>query len=203
MNLTESHADVLAEAMNLGMGHAARALNELVGTHIQLHVPDVSMMSVLEAQERIDALGWKTLSTVQLKFEGSISGEVVLMFPHDSALKFVSLLTGDDGSSHSDIDGLRQATLEEAGNILLNGVVGALSNLFGGQVSYSIPFYRESQRVIHHSGESTQEDAHTLFADACFNVQRYKVAGEILLCFELRSLGALLEILDERLIAVE
>ena len=202
MNLTQSQADVLAEVMNIGMGHAANSLNEMVGAHVELRVPKVSMMSGREAQRHIEARGWSKLSAVQLEFEGSMSGDVVLMFPQPSAVKFVALLTGED-RTHTDIDGLRQATLEEAGNIILNGVVGATSNLFGGWVTFSVPCYRESQGAIPIFRDADEPEVHIIFANASFKVEQYRLEGEVLLCFEVSSLRQLLDALDRQLSATE
>jgi chemotaxis protein CheC len=198
--LTDSRADVLTEIMNMGVGNAANSLNQLVGTHVELRVPGVSMVTASEAQARIESMGWVPLSTVQLEFSGSLRGNVALMFSGEGAVKLVSLLTGDCGE-HADIDGMRKATLEEAGNILLNGVVGAVSNLMDNQLAFSVPYYSESQRVIERLTASCDEDAHVILSRAHFNVAEHQIEGEILLYFEVASLEGLLAALDRELAA--
>ncbi|MEZ5400099.1 MAG: chemotaxis protein CheC [Bryobacteraceae bacterium] len=196
MVLNENQADVLAEVMNLGMGHAGNSLNELVGAHIELRVPSVALVSAAEAQARIEQLGWEPLSSVQLEFSGSLNGNVALMFPGDSAVQLVSLLTGDDGA-HDDVDGLRRATLEEAGNILLNGVVGAVSNLLANQISFSAPYYSESDRVVERL-TARSGNAWILLSRAQFKVADCPIEGEILLYFEILSLEVLLDALNRQ-----
>lgn len=202
MNLTERQADVLAEVMNLGMGQAANSLNGLVGAHVELRVPKVSMLSSREVQRNIEARGWTKLSTVQLEFQGSMNGDVVLLFPQPSAVKFVALLTGEKGS-HAAIDGLRRATLEEAGNIILNGVVGATSNLFEGWVSFSIPYYRELRGAVPGIRDAGEPEVHIILTNAGFKVEQYRLEGEVLLCFEVNSLKQLLDVLDRQWTAAE
>ena len=165
-------------------------MNELVGAHIDLRVPTVSLIGAAEAQALVTALGWVPLSTVQLEFKGSLNGNAALMFPGDNAVKLVSLLTDDQGS-HSDVDGLRKATLEEAGNILLNGVVGAGSNLLDNRISFSVPFYSESERVIERL-TARCGDSLVLLSRVYFNVSQFRIEGEILFYFEVRSLEVLL-----------
>jgi chemotaxis protein CheC len=196
MELQEYQSDVLAEVMNLGMGHAANALNELVGAHIHLRVPSVSLATASEAQEQIAQLGWIPLSAVHMEFSGSLDGNVAMLFPEASAVKLVALLTGDEGG-HDDVDGVRRATLEEAGNILLNGVVGAISNLLENQVEFSVPFYSESDRIVEQL-TANSKDGWVLLSRAHFRVSGQQIEGEILLYFEIHSLEVLLATVDRQ-----
>src|ERR1035437_5094221 len=140
MHLNELQLDALKEVINLGVGHAAGSLNELVGTPISLRVPEVCIMTIQEAREHVATSGWGQLASVQMSFSGSLKGDVALVFPSDSAVKLVALLTGDKGSN-CDVDGIRAATLEETGNIILNGVVGSIANLLRQSISFSLPYY--------------------------------------------------------------
>jgi chemotaxis protein CheC len=201
MILTEMQTDALKEVINLGVGYAACSLNELVGTHVTLHVPEVSMLTFEEAKERFHEMGWGILSTVQLQFSGPLKGNVALVFPSDSAVKLVSLLTGDEGNN-SDVDGIRAATLEEAGNILLNGVVGSISNLLHNNISFSVPYYSEEAglpaRLV---GWAEAAEVHVIFARARFMVAKHEIEGEILLFFEVASLETLVAALDRYTLA--
>ncbi len=197
MILTELQTDALKEVINLGVGYAASSLNDLVGTHVSLCVPEVAMLSWDEAKQRIAASGWDVLSTVQLQFSGQLKGNVALVFPSDSAGKLVSLLTGDEGGSQ-DVNGIRAATLEEAGNILLNGVVGSISNLLGESISFSVPYYSEVAGLpAGLVGPGGTEGFHIIFARARFMVACHEIEGEILLFFEVGSLEVLIEVLDQ------
>jgi chemotaxis protein CheC len=195
MELTELQVDALKEVMNLGVGYAACSLNELVGTHVSLDVPEIAVLNFEGALARVATLGWNVLSTVQLQFSGPIRGDVALIFPSDSAVKLVSLLTGDDGCN-SDVDGIRAATLEEAGNILLNGVVGSISNLLQKNISFSVPYYSEGG-LPSGLGEASGPGAiHVIFGRARFNMAEHEIQGEILLFLGVGCLEALVAGLD-------
>jgi len=195
MQLTELQVDALKEVMNVGVGYAASSLNELVGTHVSLCVPEIAMLTYEGAVARFADLGWNILSTVQLRFSGPLKGDVALIFPSDSAVKLVSLLTGDEGGN-SDVDGIRAATLEEAGNILLNGVVGSISNILDQNISFSVPYYSEGglPSGLGSTGENTV--IHVIFARARFNMAEHEIQGEILLFLGLGYLEALMSALD-------
>jgi len=196
MYLTELQLDALKEVINLGVGYAAGSLNELVGTPISLRVPDVDIMCLDEARLRATALGWSRVASVHLAFSGPLKGNVALVFPYDSAVKLVSLLTGDEGGN-PDVDGIRAATLEETGNIILNGVVGSISNLLKGEISFSIPYYSEQGGLpARFSGADHTAPAQIIFARARFGVAQEEIEGEIFLFFEMRSLESLVAALD-------
>jgi len=196
MYLTELQLDALKEAINLGVGYAAGSLNEMIGNPISLQVPEVDVLSLEEAQLRVGAFGWNRVASVQLAFSGPLTGNVALVLPYDSAVELVSLMTGDEGAN-TDVDGIRAATLEETGNIILNGVVGSISNLLRGQISFSIPYYSEQgglpERLM---GMQLRAGAHVVLARARFCVANHEIVGEIFLFLEMGALECLVDALD-------
>lgn len=192
MYLTELQLDALKEVINTGVGYAAGSLNELVGTPISLRVPEVDVLPLREARQRVAAFGWTRVASVQLSFSGPLKGNVALVFPYDSAVKLVSLLTGDEGSN-PDVDGIRAATLEETGNIILNGVVGSISNLLKGQISFSIPYYSEQGGLpARFAGLESFPSVQVVIARARFVVAQHEIEGEIFLFLEMSALENLL-----------
>jgi chemotaxis protein CheC len=196
MYLTELQLDTLKEIINVGVGYAAGSLNELVGTPISLRVPEVEVLPLDEARPRVSAFGWDRVASVQLTFAGPINGNVALVFPYENAVKLVSLLTGDEGSN-PDVDGIRAATLEETGNIILNGVVGSISNMLGGQISFSIPYYSEHGGLpARFAGLGIPSNVQVILARARFGVSQHEIEGEILLFFEMGALESMVAALD-------
>ncbi|MGC4049521.1 MAG: chemotaxis protein CheC [Paludibaculum sp.] len=196
MTLTELQTDVLKEVINIGVGYAASSLNDLVGTHVSLTVPDAALLTLEEAKVRIQMHGMASFSAVQMNFSGLLKGNVALLFPSDSAAKLVSLLTGEETGA-GDLDGLRAATLEEAGNILLNGMVGSISNLIDGHLAFSIPHYTAEGELPNRLLALTGEDgSHVILARARFDVAQHQIEGEILLFLEIGSIEILMAALD-------
>lgn len=196
MYLTELQLDALREIINVGVGYAASSLNDLVGTPISLRVPEVQVLPLDEARLHVTAFGWDRVASVQLAFSGPLRGNVALVFPYENAVRLVSLLTGDEGSN-SDVDGIRAATLEETGNIILNGVVGSIANMLLGQISFSIPYYSEQGGLparFAHLGESS--GLQVILARARFGVAEHEIEGEIFLFFEMGALQTMVEALD-------
>jgi chemotaxis protein CheC len=199
MFLTELQLDALKEVINTGVGYAAGSLNDLVDSPISLHVPNIEIMVLEEECLRKHLFGNGRVASVHLGFSGPLCGSGVLIFPYDSALRLVSLLTGDEGSN-SDVDGIRAATLEETGNIILNGVVGSVSNLLQGQIAFSIPYYSEQGGLpSQFAGLNASSVVEVIFARARFGVAQHEIEGEISLFFEMGSLQTLVSALERLL----
>lgn len=193
MYLSEMQSDALREVINIGVGYAAGSLNELVGTPISLRVPEIEVLALDEARLRVTAFASGRVASVQLAFSGALKGNVSLVFPYDSAVKLVSLLAGDEAASQ-DVDSIRAATLEETGNIILNGVVGSVSNLLQGQISFSIPYYSEQCGLP--ARFAGIEMVQVILARARFGVSHHEIEGEIFLFFESGSFESLITALD-------
>ena len=54
-----------------------------------------------------------------MTFQGGLDGCAFLVFPHTSAARLLSAVTGDDAGG-DDMDSLRSGALTEVGNILIN-----------------------------------------------------------------------------------
>jgi chemotaxis protein CheC len=196
MLLNASQLDRLRDAINVGVTYAAGSLNEMVGTPITLQVPEVEVLPLDEARMRITVFGSGRVASVQLAFAGPIKGNVALVFPYDSAVNLVSLLTGDDGCN-ADVDGIRAATLEETSNIILNGVVGSISNLLEGRISFSIPYYSEQEGLpARFTGPEFSASVQVVLARARFVVAQHEIMGEIFLFFEMVALQSLIAALN-------
>ena len=196
MFLTELQLDTLKEVINIGVGYAASSLNEMVGTPITLRVPQVEVLALEEARVRVGAFHWGRVASVQLAFSGPLRGHVALLLPYDGAVKLVALLTGDEGSN-PDVDGIRAATLEETGNIILNVVVGSISNLSQGRISFSIPYYSEQGGLPTRLGaQQIEPGVRVILARASFGVAQHEIEGEIFLFLDMSEMANLVAALD-------
>jgi chemotaxis protein CheC len=102
----------------------------------------------------------------------------------------VKLITSDDTAS-SDIDSILSGTLTEVGNILINSVVGTLSNVLSQPLHYSPPVYEEEPVMRLLAGQSRVEPLIVL-ARTSFKIRQMQVEGSLLLVFELQSFDNLL-----------
>lgn len=198
MNVTPAQIDALKELINIGVGRAAGVLSEMVKCRILLQVPFIKILSPAELKNEIGSFGRSRVSAVQLGFSGPFAGSAALVFPPDSASKLVSVLTGEEPGTH-DLDSVRVGTLNEIGNIVINGVMGSIANVLKQHITYSLPNYFEDNidKLIP-SGLVTLQTT-ILLAHTRFTIEQLQIEGDIILIFEVGSFDALLAAINQDL----
>lgn len=197
--LTDAHLDALQELINIGVGRAAGMLNQMLDSQIVLEIPVVSILSLSQIQAELEKrFHGDSLAAVKLNFTGSFSGKANLVFPTESAATLVSLLTGEEIGS-PDLDSVKIGTLSEVGNIVINGIMGSISNVLNQHLNYAIPIYMED--CIKHvlSLEYASEETIFLLAQARFAIKTLEIIGDIVLIFEMDSFGTLIRVIDQQL----
>jgi len=191
MLINPDQLDALQELLNIGVGRAAGSLNQMLEKPIRLHIPFLQLGKIEELSQEVQKMKDTTLSSVQLPFKGSFSGSSCLLFPTESAKSLVIALTGE-AEDPDTMDSLREATLTEIGNIVLNGVMGSLANVLNQQIVYSVPFYEETslQGLLKPTIADSSEII--LWAQTHFTVEEYDLTGDIMLMFGVPDLGLLI-----------
>ena len=196
MNITDAQVNALREVVNIGVGRAARMLNQMIDSHIGLQVPLTKVLSLTEARQALECrFDGETVSAVQLSFGGSLTGMAELVFPTESASALVATLTGE-ALDAPDLDAVKIGTLTEIGNIAINGVIGSISNIFKQCLDYSLPIYIEDTVEQLLTAEGIDPTAAVLLAQAHFFIERLQISGDIVLIFKLGSFDALLAAID-------
>jgi chemotaxis protein CheC len=194
MNLSEDHLDAIKEFINIGVGKAANILNELLDAHISLDVPVIEITDNQEIKSMMPDLN-EILSTIQLEFIGQFSGNAALVFPQHSASNLVAALTGEEVGS-LDLDMLRSETLTEVGNILINGVMGSISNMLNNALDFIPPKYSE-MKVDEILNFGNEENYKLLLIKTRFAVLDHNIEGNILIFFKVESFDQLIESIDQ------
>lgn len=196
MILTLHHLDALQELINIGVGQAAAILNDMLDSHITLQVPVLKLLAPAEiCQEMEQSLYQERVSAVRVAFAGLFSGETLLVFPTESAAKLVAVLTSDE-SEATDLNAIKIGTLTEVGNIVINSVMGSISNLLGQSLRYTVPIYREEPVRQLLPNLDLAKQPHILLAKTHFCSNQLNISGDILLIFQVGSLDRLLTALE-------
>jgi len=191
MKLTVEQIDALKELINIGVGKAASVLSEMVRCHIRLQVPFIKILLPAELKSEMEELGRYRVAAVRLGFKGPFSGSAALVFPPDSASKLVAVLTGEESGTH-DLDSVRVGTLSEVGNIVINGVMGSISNVLKQSINYSLPNYIEDNIDNLLTLGKHDPNATVLLARTRFTIEQLYIEGDIILIFEVGSFDSLL-----------
>jgi chemotaxis protein CheC len=188
---TAEQMDALREMVNIGIGHAAGVLNAMLRSHIVLRLPIIQVLGLSELRERVQGLSQGSFSTVRIGFKGPFTGSASLIFPSRSAAKLVDLVTENETAS-PDLDAIKIGTLTEVGNIVLNGVMGAIGNELQQRMFYSVPIYLEDPLSVLLGEKVADEDATVIWIQTSFLSQEQQIEGEIVILFGAGSIELLM-----------
>ena len=168
----------------LGIEQAEESLNELTDSPIQFQTPSMETFTLQSLQERLQELfGSAIISVSQLPFSGGFAGTSQLFFLTDSADALTEALTGETPDS-PDFSLAKEEMLTEVGNIVLNSIMGTMSNAITKSLEFSVPNYIED-RIEHLLNiHSLDEQSTILFAQAEFSISELNVTGDIILFFK-------------------
>ena len=122
--------DALREVANIGAGHAATALSQMVGGTIMISVPRINIQR-LEDVAPLVGDPEEPVAAVLLHILGDLSGRTLLVFPKSAALQLAELMLHRPSGSSAELGELEQSAIKEAGNILSSAYMNALSEFMG------------------------------------------------------------------------
>lgn len=194
MDYNEKQIDALRELINIGMGNTSGTLNELLDSHIKLNVPSLTVLSPSspETEKIIKDLPHKKIIMTSLDFINSFSGKASLTFSPESADNLVALLTGESAEDKN-FTKTRRETLTEVGNIVLNSIMGTISNILKENLEYRIPEYSETKGSALISSDFISSGHDILMAITSFQAEKHDIKGDIIIIFEPGAIKVLLE----------
>lgn len=195
IDLNVDQLDAFQEMVNIGIGQAAGVLNAMLQSHVVLHAPVVNVVSQADLVAKKAMLKKEMLSAVRIGFKGPFSGNASLMFPTKSAVKLVILLT-DDTTEPQELDSIMVGTLTEVGNIVLNGIMGAIGNELKERIFYSVPNYVDNPLDVMPQADPLSLQDMVVWVETRFEVEAHNIDGYIVMIFESESLGLLMEAID-------
>jgi chemotaxis protein CheC len=137
--LDPSQLDAMREIANIGAGHAATALSQMTNRVIMIDVPEVSIIR-LEDVGTVTGEADDVVAAVMMKVLGDVTGRTVQIFPSASAVKLITIMTGEDEPEFpGGFTEEHQATLKEIGNIIVGAYLNALSDFMGLLLIMSVP----------------------------------------------------------------
>jgi len=193
--LRETHLDALQEICNIGMGHAATALSQMIGQTINLNVPKVTLASLDQVP---DILGGaeQVVVGIYMRVYGDLRGNILLIFPRESAQSLNALLTGQPGSGDLILSEMHASALKEVGNILAGAYLSAVGSLLEMSLIPSVPslaFDMAGAIVDYILAELGQESDITLVVETQFYGRGAAIRGHFFLLPDPNSLKLILE----------
>jgi chemotaxis protein CheC len=176
----------------IGAGRGAEVLNSFLGSHVDLSVPTVNIVTADELSRYFTDNAEAPFSSVAMSYSGSVSGVAELVFLSETASKLVELITGENDIDH-DFDDVKAATFSEVGNIIINAVLGAISNELELKLSFTIPHFLEGTFDDLLSLISDEETSIIIVAETQFLIKKIEIEGKIAIFFSLRSFDSFID----------
>lgn len=129
--------DALREVANIGAGHAATALSQMVGERIMISVPTINVAKLEDVPPQVAAPD-EPVAAVLMHMLGDLTGRTLLVFPRRTAIRLAELLLRRP-NQQGDFTEMEQSAIKEAGNILSSAYMNALSDFMGMMLIPSPP----------------------------------------------------------------
>src|SRR6185503_17573127 len=139
-SLKANQLDALREVANIGAGHAATALSQMIGETIMISVPTINVSPLEDLPPQVAAPD-EPVAAVLMHMLGDLTGRTLLVFPRRTARRLAGMLmrrpvVDPDSDEFSEMD---QSAIKEAGNILSSAYMNALSDFMGMMLLPSPP----------------------------------------------------------------
>lgn len=136
--------DVLKEIANIGSGHAATALSEMLGCSIVQSVPDVLLVPLGDIPGMLGGAE-KVVVAGMIKIAGDFSGFLIMVLDFDQAEKIISMVWGEPDQLHQPLDlykfsSIDKSVLAETTNIMGGSYMTAIAEFTGLRVTASVPY---------------------------------------------------------------
>lgn len=136
--LSPHQLDALREVANIGAGHAATALSQMIGGTIMISVPTINITTIEEVPSQVSGPE-EPVAAVLMHMLGDLTGRTLLVFPKNTAMRMSELMLRRPEGSSRDLGELEQSAIKEAGNILSGQYMNALSEFMGMMLLPSPP----------------------------------------------------------------
>jgi chemotaxis protein CheC len=136
--LNPAQLDAMKEVGNIGAGHGATALSQLLGKRIFITVPKANIIPLSQVPQLVGDPN-TLVAGLTLSILGDATGKILLLFPRDSALHLADMLLKQPLGSSKILTEMGHSAIKEAGNILTGAYLSALNEFLGMLLLISVP----------------------------------------------------------------
>lgn len=136
--LTPAQLDALKEVGNIGAGHGATALSQLLRKKIYITVPNAVIIPLADVPRLVGDPN-TLVAGLTISILGDATGKILLLFPRDSALNLADMLLKQPIGTSKILTEMGHSAIKEAGNILTGAYLSALNEFLGMLLLISVP----------------------------------------------------------------
>lgn len=137
-HVSEQYFDILTELGNIGAGNATTALAQLLGSKVDMKVPQVKLLdfkdvgAVMGGEEQI-------MTGIYLLVDGDISGSMMFLMNVESSHALAGKMMGTESDSSQSFTEMELSALKEIGNIITCAYLNSLSAMTNMKILPSVP----------------------------------------------------------------
>jgi chemotaxis protein CheC len=135
-SLDSDEIAILKEVASMGMGHASTALEQLLGSKVDIAIPDVEILTSTNVNQYFPES--TVLMGVLIRVVGDLRATLTYLFDQKEVLSVVSLLNNTPINVVVS-DELKVSTIKEAANIMTGSYLSALSSFADLTLIPSLP----------------------------------------------------------------
>ena len=138
LNLTETQIDALKEVGNIGTGHAATALSQLIKKKIMITVPTARVIDIKEVPNLLGDSN-SIVAGIVMNVLGDITAKILLLLTRESALSLADMLLQKPVGTSKVLSEVGNSAIKETGNIVSGAYMNALNEFLGLMLLPSVP----------------------------------------------------------------
>ncbi len=184
---SDNERDAFAEFLNMGMGLAAASLSSMLDQEVLLSVPKVELVPRDRVAEKFGERVGDEIVGVRQTFDGSVSGDIALLFAKSGSFALVRELVADD-IPLEDLPDIEQEAITEVGNIVLNGCMAAIANSPNLEIPTGLPsFVKGIPFDLQSTGLAGEDEPCFLLGQSRFDLKNQGISGCVVLFIPLPS----------------
>lgn len=199
-SLTPKQKQMLERILKLSTDSSAVALSEMTDKSIFLKAPKLGVGSLasiinMAGGEEADAI------SICLIFDGQVKGNMLLVFPGQSAFKLIELVMQDEAGNRRELDEMGISVLGEVGNLVSAYFLSTLSDYTGMDLRPSSPMLSHDMVGAIISTAMlmlSRAPEEVLYIETEISSEHHKIEGYLMLFTDESSLELLLHAIESR-----
>jgi len=197
MKLSTVQADAIQELGNIGAAHAATTLSQMLGSTVQMSVPNIKAIDISELGTY---MGEESAAMVAFELQGEIQhgGYIIFYISKESAIRLTNTMLGmtDMDRTMNEMD---ESALIEVGNIMVSAFLDATAELLGFIMLPSPPAlsldmaHAAMASLIAQMGEDIDE---VLLFSTELVCEEHKIDSDIIMLPENATLARIVELME-------
>jgi len=137
--LSQQYYDVLKELGNIGAGNATTALAQMVGSKVDMSVPQVRLVDFKDVGDLMGGAE-QIMAGIYLRMEGDVDGSIMFLSGQNEARHLVNKLMGQEAKDDEPFSEMELSALKEIGNIITGSYLNSLATMTNLKMIPSVPY---------------------------------------------------------------